>query len=197
METLNENAVSLCDRINNRNIILSSAATLFLKHGYHGASLNDISKLSRIDKGSTYYHFGNKVHIAQSLLESVIKFYDLNLLNLSHNPENLRGHQLAVKFIDQLIDLINQGHVWLLFVLDFDLDELPTLKPQIDKIIEQWINSIKKLIKPVDYSNMTEAMTAHVSFEMIIAVMRNKNRGKNINDSKICLKRLLKLWWLN
>ncbi len=49
--------------------IIEKAAILFNKHGYAGSSINDIMKLTGLQKGGIYNHFKSKDEIAVAAFE--------------------------------------------------------------------------------------------------------------------------------
>jgi len=50
-------------RVDRRLEILRSAAAAFRKHGYHGASVDEIASALEMTKGNLYYYFRNKEEI--------------------------------------------------------------------------------------------------------------------------------------
>lgn len=196
MDIAEDKEISLCEKNCKRNRVLSSAATLFTRHGYHGTSINDISKDSSVDKASIYYYFQDKADIAHSVFNCIATFYENHLLS-PIKTKNLPQRQLAIKFIDDLNNLIEAGHAWLILAYDVGIVELPKLQASIDSHIETWTNLLSSFVTPIEHANLNEKMVADVSFELIIASMRAEQRSKHTNSSKICLKRLLKSLWLN
>ena len=56
----------------NREKIFNAAARLFWRKGYKGTSLNDIAKAARVNKGTIYYHFKDKMAILFEITVSAI-----------------------------------------------------------------------------------------------------------------------------
>ncbi|MBW1802666.1 MAG: TetR/AcrR family transcriptional regulator [Deltaproteobacteria bacterium] len=56
----------------NREKIFRAATRLFWQRGYKGTSLNDIAKTARVNKGTIYYHFKNKMAILFEITVSAI-----------------------------------------------------------------------------------------------------------------------------
>lgn len=54
-----------------REAILDAAEQVFMDHGVNQASLNEIANLAGVTRGAVYFHFRDKVHIFQSLIERV------------------------------------------------------------------------------------------------------------------------------
>jgi AcrR family transcriptional regulator len=57
--------------------IIKSALKLFVKNGYHGTSISDISKAANITKGAIYFHFKNK----DALVKKILEINETNYLN--------------------------------------------------------------------------------------------------------------------
>lgn len=49
--------------------ILDAAEALFVKRGYHGSSLRDISKAAGVQVALTYYHFGSKEDLYRAVID--------------------------------------------------------------------------------------------------------------------------------
>lgn len=56
----------------NRGDIVAAAATVFRRHGYRGASLNDIADVVGIQKASLYHHIASKEELLLGVLENVL-----------------------------------------------------------------------------------------------------------------------------
>jgi AcrR family transcriptional regulator len=57
--------------------IIKSALKLFVKNGYHGTSISDISKAAKLTKGAIYFHFENK----NALVKKILEMNDTNYLS--------------------------------------------------------------------------------------------------------------------
>ncbi len=55
--------------------ILNMALKLFVKKGYHGTSISDISKATKLTKGAIYFHFKNKDALLKSVLQEFERMY--------------------------------------------------------------------------------------------------------------------------
>jgi AcrR family transcriptional regulator len=56
----------------NRDDIVVAAARVFRRHGYRGASLNDIAEVVGIQKASLYHHIDSKEELLLLVLEKVL-----------------------------------------------------------------------------------------------------------------------------
>ena len=59
------------------NRIFSQALRIFLKKGYHGTSIDDITKAARLSKGALYWHFKDK----EALLRKIIEEFEKSFLD--------------------------------------------------------------------------------------------------------------------
>ena len=60
-------------RESTRKTILDSALKLFSKKGFHGTSINEISKAAKISKGLSYNYFKSKEEILDSIIERFLR----------------------------------------------------------------------------------------------------------------------------
>jgi len=58
---------------NRRQQVLESAANLFVEKGYHGTSMRDIAKYTRMLPGSLYYHFPSKGALLEAVFEEGVQ----------------------------------------------------------------------------------------------------------------------------
>jgi AcrR family transcriptional regulator len=59
------------------NRILIQAMRIFLEKGYHGTSIDDITKAAGLTKGALYWHFGSK----EDLLKRIVKEFERRFLD--------------------------------------------------------------------------------------------------------------------
>jgi AcrR family transcriptional regulator len=72
-------------RLNHKNLqsqetanrILNQAIRIFLEKGYHGTSIDDITRAAKLTKGALYWHFKNK----EDLLKRIIEEYEKHFLD--------------------------------------------------------------------------------------------------------------------
>lgn len=60
-----------------RKKIINATLKLFVRNGYHGTSISQISKASRLTKGAIYFHFKSKY----ALLEGILDEYEGTFLD--------------------------------------------------------------------------------------------------------------------
>jgi len=72
-------------KLNNKNIqsqetanrILNQAMRIFLAKGYHGTSIEDITRAAKLTKGALYWHFRSK----EDLLKKIVEEYEKRFLD--------------------------------------------------------------------------------------------------------------------
>lgn len=89
---------SVESKMNTREKILTTAAFLFQKNGYHATGLNEIVKESATPKGSLYYHFPNG---KEELVAATIKLMGDTIKH--HIEEDLAKNSDPVQAIKEFI----------------------------------------------------------------------------------------------
>ncbi|MFE2850144.1 TetR family transcriptional regulator [Streptomyces lavendulae] len=56
-----------------RERILSAAGEVFMRNGFEGAKITEITQLANVAKGAFYYHFQDKKDLAAAILESTLQ----------------------------------------------------------------------------------------------------------------------------
>jgi len=73
------------------NRILRQAMRIFLEKGYHGTSIDDITRAAGLTKGALYWHFSSK----EELLKRIIEEFEKQFLDgLIHAVNSVRGDLL-------------------------------------------------------------------------------------------------------
>jgi AcrR family transcriptional regulator len=79
------------DTGNTEEKILKESMRLFLEKGYHGTSIDDITRAAGLTKGALYWHFKNK----EELLRRIVEEFERRFLNnLIHSVEEVKGGAL-------------------------------------------------------------------------------------------------------
>jgi TetR/AcrR family transcriptional regulator, transcriptional repressor for nem operon len=90
---INSIAVSKAEQTKRR--IIEKAAILFNQHGYAGSSINDIMKLTGLQKGGIYNHFKSKDEIALAAFDHTIDLLKQTVLSevleKSHSIDRLHA----------------------------------------------------------------------------------------------------------
>lgn len=56
-----------------RERILSAAGEVFMRNGFEGAKITEITQIANVAKGAFYYHFQEKKDLAAAILESTLQ----------------------------------------------------------------------------------------------------------------------------
>jgi AcrR family transcriptional regulator len=93
--------------------ILKSAAAVFRRRGYYGASVEEIASALNMTKGNLYYYFKNKEEILfvchDYALDIILEH--LNEVETSTDPADTKVHRLVTGFVHLFIDVL-QGMAW-------------------------------------------------------------------------------------
>jgi len=77
---------------NTEERILKEAMRLFLERGYHGTSIDDITRAAGLTKGALYWHFESK----EDLLKKIIKKYENSFLDeMIHSVSEVKNGVLG------------------------------------------------------------------------------------------------------
>jgi AcrR family transcriptional regulator len=68
------------DVLSTRERLLEAAAIVFLKHGYFGASLEEVRLIAGVSNGSLYHHFPTKARLADALYVAILMDFHADLL---------------------------------------------------------------------------------------------------------------------
>ena len=81
-----------------KNVILDTAARLFMEKGYEHTSINDILKSSGIARGSLYYHYKSKEDVLDGVLERISEQISAQAKTIADDPV-LTAHEKMIRLI--------------------------------------------------------------------------------------------------
>lgn len=89
-----------------RRLILESAASMFLLHGYERASMDSVAKESGVSKQTVYSHFKNKDALFCAVIESKCAFYQVDQSSIYQYDAALEDvlTTVGIKFLQLLSD---------------------------------------------------------------------------------------------
>lgn len=147
-----------------RELLIQSAAALFLEKGYNATGVNDILSLTGLSKGSFYFYFASKKDLAINVAE----YYNdtrVKEIRLTANGK------IWEDFVDKLVgDSIEKAKTQRNFgcplaVLSM---EVAYLEPDISEIYYSSLKTITSIFKEVlIYSGLTEKQASDVAHEAI------------------------------
>jgi AcrR family transcriptional regulator len=128
-----------------REAILSSCLRLFSKSGFHGTSVDDIARASRITKGAVYWHFDDKEALFQAILERIRTRWQEVVLRpvLVESSPSARLEQL----FDRYVELFTEAPERCLFLQRILLEEDATFAPQVARIFRQTAKFIARILE--------------------------------------------------
>jgi AcrR family transcriptional regulator len=83
-------------RIDKRDEILVTATDYFLRHGYAGASINEMARESGISKESIYRYFRSKKKLFEAVIDHELEGYHQRIKAITHNGAGTLRAQLIV-----------------------------------------------------------------------------------------------------
>lgn len=86
-------------RQKNEQLIISAAEEEFARHGYQGATVNDIARRAGLPKANVHYYFKNKIELYAAVLSGIIELWDgtLNELQPDDDPAQVLPAYIAAK----------------------------------------------------------------------------------------------------
>lgn len=103
----------------NRARILRAAHKVFGRHGYHGATIEEIAEEAGLSNGAVYYNFANKEDLFLALLDlwRTELIEDLrSALGRSHDTEPDHPFEDEVRHV---VETLRSGRDWRLLLLEF------------------------------------------------------------------------------
>jgi len=83
----------------NEQRIITAAEEEFARHGYKGATMNDIAQRAGLPKANIHYYFNSKLELYAAVLSSIIELWDgtLNGLSANDDPAQVLPAYIAAK----------------------------------------------------------------------------------------------------
>jgi AcrR family transcriptional regulator len=130
------------------NRIIQAALELFVRNGYHGTSISDITRKVGVTKGALYAHFNSKDEVLIRIIEEFeSRFIDELIRSVSDHPGNaLAKFHHAISFTSQFAAQNQDLCVFLTFLtteLNADVDFEPALK----KVYRKYQRFISQLVQ--------------------------------------------------
>jgi TetR/AcrR family transcriptional regulator, transcriptional repressor for nem operon len=129
-----------------RQRIISEAAGLFNRRGYHGGSLQDLMKATGLGKGGIYRHFSSKEELAALAFEHAWReAFAARQTDLDVIPNSVdKIKQLVTNFVERR-PVIPGGCPLLNTAVDAD-DGNPLLRDHARKALKAWQDRIESMI---------------------------------------------------
>lgn len=98
-----------------RTRLLAAARTVFLRAGYHGASLDEVVRIAGLTKGAVYSRFASKAELFLALLEERIEMRNAEVRAATAQA----GANAVDAMFRQWLDRTRGDEAWALLVLEF------------------------------------------------------------------------------
>ena len=124
--------------------ILKSAAAVFRRRGYYGASVDEIASALNMTKGNLYYYFKNKEEILfvchDYALDMILE--RLKEVERSTDPPDRKVHELITGFVHLFIDVL-QGMAWTI-----DVEPLtPALRKKVIAKRDRFDGGLRRILQ--------------------------------------------------
>ncbi len=123
---------------NTRRRILSSAASLFAKHGYHATAMHDVSHLAGVNGSTLFRHFPRKLDLYLAALDSKLVTVRLSDVSIAQMSGATNSRAALLKTL-QAVKAAFEKDPLLLRLLQFGMLELPE---EIESILRKDLNGL-------------------------------------------------------
>lgn len=133
-----------------RQFIIEKTAVLFNRKGYTSTSLSDITKATRLTKGSIYGNFENRDEVALEVYKHNAGMLRKNLADV-FSQELLTASDRLYAFVafyrTSWPSVFKQGGCPLMNAATESDDTFPALKSQVQHSFENWQNALSGIIR--------------------------------------------------
>jgi len=162
-----------------RQILIDKGYELINMYGYHATSIDRIINEVNLTKGAFYYHFENKHHFVESViqerLEKEIHSEFIEPINMRGNPMFILTDLLQDKLINDKSLMQNLGSPLINFIVE--LSHEPNdydLQTQLKDIMDQWKVALINLL----YRGIEDGyLDRHINTESVAEFIINSLEG--------------------
>jgi AcrR family transcriptional regulator len=128
--------------------IIQAALELFVRQGYHGTSVDDITRHIGLTKGALYSHFNSKGDLFLRLIEEFkTRFLDAMTRQAEEHPGNAVEKLNHIFSFNAAFALENQDLVVFLTFLTTELKVDVEFEPALKKIYKEYQRVISQIIR--------------------------------------------------
>lgn len=153
--------------------ILETAVNLFAEKGYHDATLVEIIKKAKINKGVLYHYFSGKKQILACILEQVWQKMADQMMDLAENKE-LDALEKIDSIIDSTIDIFAKNPR---MALVFFNEHNPLIRGRNDSLNAHYVHFLKAFAHifktGVQENFISEQIDGRVFLFFILGGLRN------------------------
>lgn len=155
-----------------RDSILSAAARLFSRFGFHKTSMDEIAKIARKAKGSIYYHFASK----EELFKAVVSIEMANLksqLSIIINDSDFSAALKIKNYLIKRMEIINTAANYH-EILRADFFEHFNFIDDVRTELDNWEKeNLKKIIvQGVESGEFSNPVDIDILIDMVIMTLK-------------------------
>lgn len=149
-------------RQKNEQLIISAAEEEFARHGYKGATMNNIAQRAGLPKANIHYYFNSKLELYAAVLSGIIELWDgtLNELRAEDDPAVVLPAYIATKIrFSRDFPLASR-----IFAIEI-LNGAPNLVEYFNDAYRSWFRSRTDVFRAwMDQGKIAPADPAHLIF---------------------------------
>jgi AcrR family transcriptional regulator len=168
-----------------RSRLLAAARTVFVRDGYHAASLDEVVRIAGLTKGAVYSRFASKADLFLALLEERVTV---------RNAEVVKAQRAGAKGVEamyrQWLRRTREDEAWTLLVLEFRIAAArnPELNARYAAIHSRVVKAVAdQVVLAADAANRSLALsadqTACAGLALSIGLFLEQAVGANISDA--------------
>lgn len=128
-----------------KNQIIEAATTVFTRHGFDKARMDDIVEESGLSKGTLYWYFKSKDEIIIAILDRIFGW------EFAHAREMLEHEDSAIKKLELFTQTIIEDFIKMkpIVPIFFDFWALSVRRKSVNRAMNQYYQSYLEIIKPI------------------------------------------------
>lgn len=155
-----------------KDSILTVAARLFSRFGFHKTSMDEIAKIARRAKGSLYYHFESKEELFKEVVSREMTTLKNQLSIIVSNPD-LNASEKIKKYLIKRMEILNTAAIYHeTLKADFfeHFDFIDDIRAELD--IWEKENLKKIILQGVDKNEFAQIADMDVLLDVFIMVFK-------------------------
>ncbi|MBD0334537.1 MAG: TetR/AcrR family transcriptional regulator [Cyanobacteria bacterium Co-bin13] len=178
-----------------RQKIVREAALLFNRQGYAGASMADIMRVTGLQKGGIYNHFGSKEELAleafEYMTQEITRHYMAAIRSQRHAVDRLLAMlEIYRHYVDHPI--VEGGCPILNTAVESD-DTHPAMRQRVRQALDGWQSLIRRvLVQGVERGEVRPEANADELATLLIATIEGAIMMSKLYDDSIYLERAIR-----
>jgi TetR/AcrR family transcriptional regulator len=150
--------------MDNRQIILQTAAQLFAEKGFDGARVDEIAKRAKVNKALIYYYFKSKEEILSVLFREVLEESSRFINSPAfESPDVMRNTPEMIRFMNSFIDYLETRQDILRVMLMESLKRSP-VNDLIFSVIGEFMRKISEKVGEISHNSLEPAQVMVTEF---------------------------------